>query len=87
MDFEVHTTSTKQAILMTCKKLKHIIILQVTDSSITFDVDYVTHAAPLPLPLPKFLALIYPFDQYVWAAVFIVFVLYGFVFYLICKYF
>ena len=49
-------------------------------------MDFVTHAAPLPQQLPKFLALIYPFDQYVWALVFISFVLYCFVFYLFCKY-
>ena len=50
-------------------------------------MDYVTHCAPLPQRLPKFLSLIYPFDPFVWMAVFSSFVLYGFAFYLLCKLF
>ena len=41
---------------------------QVFDGTVTFDKDFMAFVAPLPQPLPKFLALIQPFHYYVWFA-------------------
>ena len=49
------------------------------------DWNFVTHAAPLPSALPKFLALIYPFDAYVWGCFLICFVMICLALYLLCK--
>ena len=49
------------------------------------DWNFVTHAAPLPSSLPKILALIFPFDSYVWGCFFISFVIISFTLYLLSK--
>jgi len=42
---------------------------QVIDGTITFDVDYMVFAAPKPQLLPKYTALIMPFDAFVWIVI------------------
>ncbi len=44
---------------------------QVFDGSMPFDKDYLVHCAPQAQLLPKWLALIYPFDGIVWLNIFI----------------
>ena len=58
---------------------------QVFDGTIPFDVDYLVFSAPQPALLPKYLALIYPFQLSVWISVVVSVFLFSFLFYVIAR--
>jgi hypothetical protein len=53
---------------------------QVLDSTIRYDLDFLTFAIPQPRPLPKYMALYQPFRIYVWLAIVMSLIISAFVF-------
>jgi hypothetical protein len=57
----------------------------VYDGGLPFDTDFMEFAAPKPLPVEKFLSLIFPLDPFVWLLVLISYVAAGLVFWIIAN--
>ena len=55
------------------------------DGGLPFDTDFMEFAAPKPLPVERFLSLIYPLDPFVWLLVLISYISAGLVFWIIAN--
>ncbi len=57
----------------------------MTDSAVMFDSDYSALASPMPSPLPKFVAIVKPFQPAVWTGLALIVVVAAFAYPLIAS--